>query len=175
MYFLIGLFSFFKFNLIYIYAFTAFCKPTLNLSTFTDLMIRLFVSLIAFYHNALIAFYHNAPNMEYQFTHFLPDLLSYILSFVSYFHLHCCLFIYQLARAIPDWQSMAENWELWMLFSFLPASLFSLFVTFMRSKLLLTFWDGHRGRGKPIVPDNVTRIAKQGKARYGSDKCQELV
>ena len=86
MYFLIGLFSFFKFNLIYIYAFTAFCKPTLNLSTFTDLMIRLFVSLIAFYHNALIAFYHNAPNMEYQFTHFLPDLLSYILSFVSYFH-----------------------------------------------------------------------------------------
>ena len=109
-----------------------------------------------------------------------------IYAFLAWFiviHLKLCvIFSFTLlslyvpiCESIPDWQSMAENWELWMLFSFLPASLFSPFVTFMRSKLLLTFWDGHRGRGKPIVPDNVTTIATGEKNQRMKDKCQELV
>ena len=68
-----------------------------------------------------------------------------------------CL-VYFLTGAGVPWLVIFRELELKLLFLF-PLALFSLFVTFMLSKLLLTFPDDHRGRARPILPDKATTIA----------------
>ena len=68
-----------------------------------------------------------------------------------------CL-VYFLTGAGVPWLVTFRDLELKLLFLF-PLALFSLFVTFMLSKLLLTFPDDHRGRARPILPGKATTIA----------------